>query len=248
MISLHIKPIVDAQDVLSYVTIGIQNSPNWDRVTDTQAASLRGHIEALLEQLRGSDFDMSRQAVKRLLRTLGETDDAQRIMFDAADLRRRLLDQFDAVSCLYLPRSDCGFYEQEEPLFGNSVEMKFPNASEDIAEAGKCLALGRYTASIFHLMRVTELGVQKFGDSLGIQLAHELNWQNILDQINKKVKALDPKAPETKQFAEASSHLYHVKLAWRNEVMHPKQTYTEEEAREVFGATKSFMRDLCVLV
>ena len=42
----------------------------------------------------------------------------------------------------------------------------------------------------------------------------------------------------TKKYAAISSNLYHVKLAWRNEVMHPKQTYTEEEALEVFAASE----------
>ena len=39
-----------------------------------------------------------------------------------------------------------------------------------------------------------------------------------------------------------------MKLAWRNEVMHPKQTYTEEEALEVFAASKAFMRELASVV
>ena len=47
--------------------------------------------------------------------------------------------------------------------------------SEDIAEAGKCLGVGRPTASVFHLMRVMEIGVPRFGDVLGVKLADEKN-------------------------------------------------------------------------
>ena len=50
-------------------------------------------------------------------------------------------------------------YEQDEPLFGAVVQSKFPAASFEIDEAGKCIALGRYTASVFHLMRVLEIGI-----------------------------------------------------------------------------------------
>jgi hypothetical protein len=43
---------------------------------------------------------------------------------------------------------------------------------------------------------------------------------------------MDAKQLSTKAYAEAASHLYNVKVAWRNEVMHPKQTYTFEEAED----------------
>jgi hypothetical protein len=44
--------------------------------------------------------------------------------------------------------------------------------------------------------------------------------------------------------ASVAANLYAVKLAWRNEVMHPKQTYTEEEAVALGTAVKAFMTDL----
>ncbi len=135
-------------------------------------------------------------------------------------------------------------YYQDQKLFGADVELKFPTMSEDIAEAGKCLALGRHTAVVFHLMRVMEIAVQDFGDKLGIALVSEKNWHTILEEVNKAIKGLDQKSPQTKAYAEASAHLYNVKLCWRNEVMHPKQTYTEEEARAIFSAVETFICDL----
>ena len=120
--------------------------------------------------------------------------------------------------------------------------------SEDLSEAGKCLSLGRSTAAVFHLMRVMEIAVQLFGSAIGVQLASEKNWQNILDDINKKIKSLDQKQQKTKQYAEAASYLYNVKLAWRNEVMHPKQTYTHEEGKSIFAAVGMFLKDLVMLL
>ena len=120
--------------------------------------------------------------------------------------------------------------------------------SEDISEAGKCLALNRATASVFHLMRIMEIAVQRFGDKIGVALATDKNWQNILEEINKAIKALDQKSLKTKAYAEASAHLYNVKVCWRNAVMHPKQTYTPAEAEVLFPAVKSFIRDLAELL
>jgi hypothetical protein len=164
------------------------------------------------------------------------------------ELSGRLKDEMEARCFFSLAPDDVSFYEQKSPLFGSEVEQKFSQMSEDISEAGKCLALDRSTGAVFHLMRVMELGVQTLGDKLGVQLASEKNWQVILDGINKQIKALDQKAAQTKAYAAASSHLYNVKLAWRNEVMHPKQTYTRDEARKIFDAVDAFMRDLASML
>ena len=152
---------------------------------------------------------------------------------------------FDPVD---LPPECKELYRQSKPPFGSEVEAKFPQMSEEISESGKCLALGRPTAAVFHLMRVMEIGTQKLGDKLGVQFASEKNWQNILDEVNKAIKAMDHKAAQTKAYAAAASHLYHVKLAWRNEVMHPKQTYTHDEATKVHAAVDAFIRDLASIL
>jgi hypothetical protein len=44
-------------------------------------------------------------------------------------------------------------------LFDAKVFSDFPSASFDFDEAGKSFALGRYTACVFHLMRVLEIGI-----------------------------------------------------------------------------------------
>jgi HEPN domain-containing protein len=128
------------------------------------------------------------------------------------------------------------------------LERKLPRASEDIAEAGKCFALTRYTACVFHLMRVMELAVQELGKRLNIKLTGEKNWQNILDEVNKALKALPAKTPAEKKkqarLAEASANLFNVKLAWRNPAMHPKRTYTEEEAERLMTGVKAFVRHI----
>jgi hypothetical protein len=160
------------------------------------------------------------------------------------DLHQRMCDDLDDRLFLSVPAENVPYYGPAEPLFGKDVEAKFPEMSEDISEAGKCLALGRATAAVFHVMRAMEIGVQRFGTKLGIALATEKNWQNILDEINKAIKALDQKALQTKAYAEASAHLYNVKLCWRNAVMHPKQTYTADEAKALFSAVNTFIRDL----
>ena len=47
-----------------------------------------------------------------------------------------------------------------------------------------------------------------------------------------------------KQCAAIQAHLYNVKVAWRNEVMHPKATYTELEARDILNHVRAFLTEL----
>ena len=43
------------------------------------------------------------------------------------------------------------------------------------------------------------------------------------------------------KMALAASRLDHVRLAWRNDVMHPKAKYDEKEANEVLMNVKGFL-------
>jgi len=55
--------------------------------------------------------------------------------------------KFEAVPSLRVP------YYESPNLFGDDVNKNFASTEYDIKEAGKCFALGRWTASVFHLMR-----------------------------------------------------------------------------------------------
>jgi hypothetical protein len=250
MYELRIKPFIDVQDVLVQWSLHLhsQSKSFYPRVHDRHRTDLTAQIGRLMPQLLPGEFDMCRKAVERLLTRLENTDDAILIRGEVDDIRRRIIDQVESVFCLSLIKREQELFEPQHPLFGEEVEAKFSSMSEDISEAGKCLALGRPTACVFHLMRVMEIGVRRFGEVLNVTLADDKNWQNILDEINKAIKALDQKAALTKKYAGAAAHLYNVKLASRNEVMHPKQTYTSDEAWKVFSATDAFIRDLANLI
>ena len=151
------------------------------------------------------------------------------------------------ILVMRIPPEQAEFYDKSE-LFGSSVNAKFPTIQFDVVEAGNCYATGRGTAVVFHLMRIMETGVQAFGTKLGVALADEKNWQNILDEVNKAIKALPSKNPEIVKMSQASANLYAVKLAWRNEVMHPNDTYTLEEADNLIRQAKIFMEQLATIV
>jgi hypothetical protein len=96
-------------------------------------------------------------------------------------------------------------------------------------------------------MRVMEVGVQRFGTRLGILLTSEMNWQKILDQVNPAIRAMKAKEQQTIAISQVASHLYNVKVSWRNPTMHPTNKYTLEEAKDIYQNVKTFMGSLADL-
>ena len=157
-------------------------------------------------------------------------------------LRRELT----AEHVFVLNTAKASYYELEVPLFGTEVEDAFPLSREDIKEAGKCLALGRSTAAVFHLSRSMEAAVQALFRKLGMTNVN-LAWGILLSKMKDEIEAL-PAGDLKNRWSENHSLLFHVKQAWRNDVIHPKVTYTDEQALEVFQAMHSFMRNLVPLI
>jgi len=157
----------------------------------------------------------------------------------------RIHDELNSEFFFHVQRSDLLLYGKKD-LLGPLVSRHFPNSTSDIEAAGNCLALRQPTACVFHLMRVMEKGTQTFGKKLKVAIDPEIEtWNKILDHVDKQIRLLPTATAKQKSkkaaLAEVSSYIHHVKIAWRNEVMHPKATYTQEEARDVFAASRAFM-------
>lgn len=217
-----------------------------------QHNDLASHLEVIREYCNDLNLHIAAQCVEEFYETLDS--DEFSIKFArvfSKEIGNTVRRELQTVLFFHVPSSRVEFYDQSA-LFGTEVSAKFPNLQSDIVEAGNCLALGRGTACVFHLMRVMEAAVQELAQKLGVTLIgttpiRDADWQNILDQINKALKPMNQKALQTIALCEAASHLYHVKIAWRNQVMHPKATYTLEEAEDILRQVRTFMKALAKL-
>ncbi len=135
-----------------------------------------------------------------------------------------------------------------EPLhFGDRALKAFPSIIYEVSEASNCIALGRWTASVMHLMRSMEVPLHALAKKLSVSVAANPNWQNILDQIDceaKKATKAGMGADEFQFIKETTSHLRSVKDAFRNHAMHRKTKYDEERAMAIWSGSKSFMAHL----
>lgn len=157
-------------------------------------------------------------------------------------MRYRIEDELGLRHFLSLSDEEAGYYDPPAPLFGNEVHDKLGDLEFDIKEAGKCLALNRHTACVFHLMRVMENVVQLFGGKLGVQSPDEKEWNPIVCQARGKVNSMSKTDPQRDQYAAILNHLDGVRMAWRNPTMHVRGKYMGEEAEDIFSHIRSFMR------
>jgi hypothetical protein len=150
-----------------------------------------------------------------------------------------------------IPRSRRPYYEGTS-LFGPEVDSIFPECIRDIAEAGKCLALARWTATVFHLMRVLEIGLRKLALELGVKTPPDELMRKTMGEVLKECRTALHHGMQSGRFKKddrdfydgALAFLESSKNAWRNHVDHGMDHYTEENAIETFNSTRSFLRRL----
>jgi hypothetical protein len=124
-------------------------------------------------------------------------------------------------------------------------------ASFDVKEAGNCFASGRFTACVFHLMRVLEIGLIVFAKVFPAVPTSKENWQQIIEKIESEIRAMpsaavkvaDWKGKQEKYSQLANSFMF-FKDAWRNYTAHVRGKYTEDESDGIYRNVRSFMQGL----
>ena len=158
---------------------------------------------------------------------------------------------------LYIPPERIKFWPRPKgpgfgSLFGQAVNDKFPSAGYDIMCSGITYGTSMTTASVFHLMRVLEIGLAALGKVFGVSL-ERTNWEPALAQIESRIANMrsDPtwkSLPDCKEkqeyYSQAASYFRTVKDAWRNYTMHVRAKYSDDEAEQIFNAVKGFMQKL----
>lgn len=189
--------------------------------------------------------------VKRIITQLESLGISVQDFADASkDILERLRDELDSKLFLHINEDHVHYYN--DPLHGwESAIDRFPSMGFDVEEAAKCLALNRYTACVFHLGRIAEIGVVAVANRVGYQsprpgFGEVLNYmdQN-LTKVREKYTEASPLFKGSVEFlAETTAHMHSVNQAWRQNVAHMDKKYTEEEAERTFLAIKALMQHL----
>jgi hypothetical protein len=172
------------------------------------------------------------------------------------ELKSRLIDEMKGVAFIYLDPKEAKYYDKPREGWG-AVEGRFPKVTDDIEEASKCYALGRYVACIYHALQVTEIGLLELGVFIGVRDPKSgfTAVFSALDAIIEK-KHGDRTEFEQRNFPfleQVHAAVGPMKNAWRNKISHAQARplllsgiYTAEIAEDILLSTRAFMRRLAM--
>lgn len=224
------------------------------QVHDVNNGIILSHLDNLVELIADPDLGLAQslKQVDRMKKALSLPNCAyDHIMRLTHELQSRIQDELDAPRFMYFTLSDIALYQDINP-FGEEVATNFGSANFDIEEAAKCFAASRYTACVFHLMRVLEVALKAVAKGLGIPdpvKEADRNWGGILrrikDAIEQKDKTNDPTWLQDKDFYKnAYTDLTAVRTAWRNPTMHVESKYDDQRAGHIYNVVMGFMKHL----
>ena len=134
-----------------------------------------------------------------------------------------------------------------------NVLTQFPDAEDEIRNAVLCFSVELYTATVFHMIRVAELGLRQLALKLAITLKNSVeleDWKTVLNAIEKKLEDLhnSPKSAVRQQdlrfYSDAASHLRYIKQ-WRNDISHMRCVYYEPEAKSSMLRARELLELIC---
>jgi hypothetical protein len=177
-----------------------------------------------------------------------------RFQWELLELQRLMISEMSARRFFSISEQFAQTYEDPYPMC-KEVADAFPLASYDIREAYNCLVLDRHTAAVFHSMRIAEHGLRHLAKKLRVTLTHKgksqpidtATWEKVLGQIRSKIDAahkLPHGARRQRQLAyysDMGERCSYMKDLWRNDVMHSRRSYNQDEAAGALRRVSEFM-------
>ena len=157
---------------------------------------------------------------------------------------------------MYVPANQAPYWNNFFWL-GKDFPIAFSHpAKKEATELGSCITAGRWTACVFHSMRLAEHGLRKLAKSVNVTLkdrgkVHPVefaDWNKIITSIRARIAKIrtlpvGPKKEKELQFySDCNDHCEYMKDIWRNEVAHTRRFYDKEEAFGVVNRTKEFIQ------
>jgi hypothetical protein len=209
----------------------------------------RLNLPDLSERCSQTEMNSVTAMIDRITRALDGDITVQEAREKLTQLVQRLEDELKTRHFFFVQESLVAYYQSPKDGW-ESAPDRFPSATPDIEEAGRCLALGRYTASVIHLMRVLEVGLQRLAKKFRVSYENE-TWSKVINKIQSHITKTEQSKRKPKNwrldrqfYSEAASEFTVFKDAWRNYSMHVHQKYGDEEAQTIYVAVRSFMRHL----
>jgi len=174
---------------------------------------------------------------------------------DLRELRRRFEDDLKTTFFLQLTTLEADQYQN--PLKGwDGISSRFWRIKFNIEESGKCFALERYGAAVFHALQVAEYGVIQVATLMGVQ-GDKPGWSNlkplgaILERPYPKRTPLEQQ--HTKLLERVVPLAIIVRDNWRhkldhvdNQIVWVENDFSADVAGQIISAIRAFMGKLAL--
>lgn len=154
-----------------------------------------------------------------------------------------------------IPESQGQMYDHPHRWFGLHASVAFPDAQSDIADCCRCFSLRLWTASVFHAMNIVQRAIEWLAIDWKVTVpgaVEAATWGAIIDKLSaarqqpnedQSLTAAEKKR-EVQFRSTIVTQLGAITEAYRNQIMHARVVYTEEEARHIIDVTKAMMGKL----
>ena len=189
---------------------------------------------------------MSAKSADRIINGLADGKRLPDMTSEMKELQARMVDEMDSILFLRIDSENSAKYRNSLAGWETAAE-KFPRAIDDIEEAGKCLALGRSTACLFHLMGPVQEVLEVLSSELSIvpQNIYSDTWNKLITNVDNAIKAKQVPGqdwkPDEQFYSELLSDVKAVKNAWRNPALHFRGVYSPEQAEKVYARVQDLM-------
>jgi hypothetical protein len=219
------------------------------------ADKLLPEFEMILEFCNRVDLDHAAHRTEWTLKRLRERAMTwPHLRSDTASIHEGMIDDAKKVFCYHYPP------DLVKPLHSiktdwSKVFKKFRSAADDIRAGVDLYALGHNTASVFHMIRVAEIGLRKLARERRVKITRgkPLEWEtfgNIIKALHGKIDEIQkakngPKKDAALHFySTALGHMTAIKDKYRDQIAHVRRTYDAPEALSAMNHVREMMLGL----
>ena len=168
-------------------------------------------------------------------------------------LRTRIQDDWRAEKFFHLTMKEADLYAHPDKDW-DAVFNRFPKTRIDIEESSRCLAFGRYAASLFHVLLVAEYGIVALAKLLDVA-GDKPGW-GALERLEKiSGKPHKGRSALEKKYSSVLDGIMpfalSIKNQWRHKISHVENKlvwvdtdFSPRMAEDIIGAVRGFMDKL----
>lgn len=141
-------------------------------------------------------------------------------------------------------------YLQPRKFMSDKTKETLHRSRLEMGEAGRCFAVGLYTASVFHCMRGIENCLQLVAKSLDVVLDLPLEYvgqETLINQIEAKVidlkegRRTEKKIGDQEFYSQLAKEFRYFKDGWRVRTAHAREVFDEAASLKIIEHAVTFL-------